>query len=237
MRTFADMAIRPPIGEVSAQERMAALAYRVGLSLVCLRFTSGTSSGEIESSERIFRDAGLDVAVGIDISPKSRKQLLDLLKTLRNSFDIVAVKSPDTRTAAVAAHDSRVDLISLELQKSFRTKQSILKTCESYLELELSRIIRPPSQLSSEQLKTFCQEIELAEKHRVNVVISSGAASPLGLRAPRDLASLATAFGLPKESSLDSVSKIPLNMVRRNRDRLSGGSVGYGVTLARSKER
>jgi RNase P/RNase MRP subunit p30 len=235
MRTFMDMAIRPPVGQPNVKERMAALARQIGLSVICLRFTIETPSSEIESSVRIFRDAGLDVAIGVDISPTSRKQLLNRLRTLRSTFDIVAVKSVDTRTAGIAAHDGRVDLISLEPQKSFRAKQSILKTCKSNLELELSRIIRPLIQSPNESARTIFREVELARRYSVDVVVSSGADNQLGLRAPMDAASLAMTFGLPKESSLDAVSEIPLNIVRRNWDRLSGRSIGPGITLARSQ--
>lgn len=216
MRKFADINVKVPIGKYDLQDRMATLACEIGLSMVCLRFTSKTPSIEVESSTKIFRNAGLEVAVGIDLSPNSRKQLLNQLRTFRRGFDIVAVKSADTRTMAVATHDSRVDLISLELQRSFRTKLSILKASKSNLELELARIIRPGCPVTYESLKPLCGEIELARRCRSDVVISSGATNPLTLRAPRDMISLTSSLGATSQFSLKSVSDIPFETVRKN---------------------
>ncbi len=233
MRTFADLNVKPPAKDRRAQERMAATASNLGLSLVGLRFTPKTPSDEIEYSVKVFRSTGLDVAVGVDLSPTSRKQLFNQLRILRNSFDILAVRSADVKTAVVAARDRRIDLISLEPQNSFRAKQSILRTCRSAVELELSRITRPLNRVSYESLKSLCLEIELAKRCRIDFTVSSGATSLLTMRAPRDMASLVAVLGLPKELSLRAVSKAPLDMVKRNRERLSSRSLGSGVTLVR----
>lgn len=222
MRPFVDLGIRPPAEERAAQERMAALAYQAGLSLVGLRFTYETQASKIESSAKIFHDAGPDVAIGVEISPTSRKQLLSQLRVLRERFDFVAVRSMDTRTLAVASRDSRVDLISLEPQKSFRVKQSILKTCKSALELELSRVLRSPHDATYESLRAFSFEIEMAKRIHADIVLSSGATEPLALRAPRDMASVAVSLGLPLDTALDSVSTMPLSLIKRNREQLSG---------------
>jgi len=218
MRTFADLGIRPPAEERATQERMAALARQAGLSLVGLRFRCETPTGKIESSAKIFHNAGLDVAIGVDISPTSRKQLLSQLRALRERFDFVAVRSADARTLAVASRDSRVDLVSLEPQKSFRLKQSILKTCKSALELELSRVLRSSHEATYESLKAFCFEIEMANRFHVNVILSSGATEPLALRAPRDIASVAVSLGLPPDTALDAVSSMPLSLIKRSRE-------------------
>jgi len=222
MRTFVDLGIRPPTEERAAQERMATLAHQTGLFLVGLRFRYETPTNTIESSAKIFHDAGLDVAIGVDISPTSRMQLLSQLRVLRERFDFVAVRSADTRMLTVASRDSRVDLVSLEPQKSFRLKQSILKTCKSALELEFSRVLRPQHEAAYESLKAFSFEIEMAKRCHADIVLSSGAAKPLGLRAPRDMASVAVSLGLSPDTALDSISTTPLSLIRRSREQLLG---------------
>jgi len=216
MRRFVDINVKAPIGKYDLQDRMATLACEIGLSMVCLRFTSKTPPIEVESSRKIFRNAGLEVAVGIDLSPTSPKQLLTQLRTFRRHFDIVAAKSADTRTMAVATHDSRVDLVSLELQRSFRAKLSVLKTNRSNLELELARVIQPGCPVTYESMKPLCGEIELARRYRSQVVISSGATNPLALRAPRDMISLTSSLGAKSQFSLESVSDIPFETIRKN---------------------
>lgn len=217
-----DLCIRPPEGDLAAQERMAALAYETGLSSVGLRFRFEAQTGQKESVTKIFRDAGLDCALGVEIAPTSRKQFLRQVRTLRGRFDFIAVRSSDPATLAAASRDSRVDLVSLEFQKSLRVKHSILKTCKAALELELSRILHPPAEAVYESLRSLCLEIEMVKRFRTDVVLSSGATGPLGLRSPIDMAALATLLGLPSEIALDSVSTRPLSLIMRGRERLRG---------------
>lgn len=235
MKTFVDINVKPPIGEYRIQEQMAKMAGQMGLSVVGVRFPSGIASSEIESSRAIFRSRGLDVAVGIDLVPNNRKQLLTQLGALRNKFEIVRVICSDTKIAEVASRDSRVDLISLEHQKSFRSRLSALGNCKSALELEISRLIAPSLKARSESLKALCEEIILAERCDVDIVISSGATNAITLRAPRDMASVFTCLGMPKDVSLKAVSNKPLELIKANRDRLSGNSAGSGVRLVRLK--
>jgi RNase P/RNase MRP subunit p30 len=220
MRTFVDINIKPPLENKSMQEKMAHLAYQLGLGTVCLRFMQNATSNEIKSSVKIFRSVGLDVAIGLDIFANSRKQLLKQLNMSRRLFEILAVNCRDVKTAMVAARDRRVDLISLEGIKSIRTKQSIIKSCRTNIEFVLKRILSS-ERTSFEQINYFSREIELANRYKVNFVISSGAKEILLLRAPRDIAALANTLGLTKEQSLDSVSNIPLQIIRDNRNQLS----------------
>jgi ribonuclease P/MRP protein subunit RPP1 len=221
MRAFVDINIKPPIEDKYAQEKMANIANQIGLSAVCLRFKQDTPPNEIKSSARIFSDVGLDVALGLDISVNSRKQLLKHLNTSRRLFEILAVNCKDVKTSMVAAHDSRVDLISLEGIKSIRTKQSIIKSCTSNIEFELARILTSSGRTNLEQINYFSREIELAHRYKVNIVLSSGATGVFSLRAPRDIAALANTLGLSKEQSLDSISKIPMKIIKDNRNKLS----------------
>ena len=221
MRAFVDINIKPPVEDKYMQEKMANLAHQVGLSTVCLRFKQNTPSNEIKSSARIFSSVGLDVAIGLDIFANSRKQLLKQLSTSRRLFEILAVNCKDVKTVMVAAHDRRVDLISLESIKSIRTKQSIIKSCSTNIELELMRILMPSGRTNLEQINYFSREIELANHYKVNIVVSSGAKGVLSLRAPRDIAALANTLGLSKERSLDSVSKLPIQIIKDNRNKLS----------------
>ncbi|WP_455369785.1 RNase P subunit p30 family protein [[Eubacterium] cellulosolvens] len=225
MRAFVDINIKPPLEDKSMQEKMANLAHQLGLGTVCLRFKQNTPSNEIKSSVKIFSSVGLDVAIGLDLFANSRKQLLKQLNTSRRFFEILAVNCKDVKTTMVAAHDRRVDLISLEGIKSIRTKQSIIKSCKTNIEFELMRILMFSGRTSLEQINYFGREIELANRYKVNIVVSSGAEGVLSLRAPRDIAALANTLGLPNERSLDSVSKIPMQIIRDNRNKLYKNSL------------
>ncbi len=220
MRTFVDINIKPPLEDKLMQEKMANLTHQLELTTVCLRFMQDTPSSEIKSSVKIFSIVGLDVAIGLDIFANSRKQLLKQLNMSRRLFEVLAVNCKDVKTAMVAARDRRVDLLSLEGIKSIRSKQSIIKSCRTNIEFELRRILSS-EKINLEQINNFSREIDLANRCKVKFVISSGANEILSLRAPRDIAALANTLGLTKENSLDSVSNIPLQIIRENRNKLS----------------
>jgi RNase P/RNase MRP subunit p30 len=234
MRKFADLNLRPPLKDQHVQVDMANLAFEIGLSLIGLRFDPRVSPTQISSAVKTFERVGLEVAVGVEICPMTRRQLLDQLRNLRGYIDILAVKPTDSAVALTAAKDSRVDLISLE-RMTPRTKHSILRICEPPVEIELSRIISRSSSVNHAYLNILCREVELLNKHKARVVISSGARDVLTMRSPRDMACTLESLGLSKSVSLDAVSRIPYMIFRRNRERRSPRFIGVGIKLARSR--
>ena len=82
-------------------------------------------------------------------------------------------------------------------------------------------------------LAALRREATTAKDYCVPVVVSSGAANPLHLRKPMELAALATLFDLDKPAALDAVSKVPLTIVRRNREKLSPSFVAPGIRIIR----
>ncbi|MBS7625731.1 hypothetical protein KEJ51_01620 [Candidatus Bathyarchaeota archaeon] len=234
MRKFADLNLRPPLKDQHVQVDMASLAFEIGLSLIGLRFDPKDPPTQISSTVRTFERVGLEVAVGIEICPMTRRQLLDQLRNIRGYVDVLAVKPTDSTVALTAAKDSRVDLISLE-RMTPRTKHSILKICEPPVEIELSRIISRISSINHTYLNVLCHEVELLNKHKAMVVISSGAKDVLTMRSPRDMACTLGSLGLAESVSLDAVSRIPYMIFRRNRERRSPEFIGGGIKLARSR--
>ncbi|MEM2840051.1 MAG: RNase P subunit p30 family protein [Candidatus Bathyarchaeia archaeon] len=234
MRKFADLSLRPPLKDQRIQVDMANLAFEIGLSLIGLRFGPKDPPTQISSAVKTFERFGLEVAVGIEICPMTRRQLLDQLRSLRGYVDILAVKPTDSAVALTAAKDSRVDLISLE-RMTPRTKLSILKICELPVEIELSRIISRLSSMDHTCLNVLCREVELLNKHKAMVVISSGAKDVLTMRSPRDMACTLVSLGLAESVSLDAVSRVPYMIFNRNRDRRSSEFIGVGIKLARSR--
>jgi RNase P/RNase MRP subunit p30 len=64
-------------------------------------------------------------------------------------------------------------------------------------------------------------------------VLSSGASNEILLRKPVEMAALASLFDLSKESALEAVSKNPVAIVKRNREKLSPQFVAPGIRVVR----
>jgi RNase P/RNase MRP subunit p30 len=73
-------------------------------------------------------------------------------------------------------------------------------------------------------------------KFGVPVVVSSGVSAGLLLRKPREMAALGFLFGLGEVAGLEAVSRNPVGIVERNREKLSGGFVAPGIRVVKEGE-
>jgi RNase P/RNase MRP subunit p30 len=77
------------------------------------------------------------------------------------------------------------------------------------------------------------REVAIARRFGVPVVVSSGISRELLLRKPREMAALGFLFGLDEVSGLDAVSRNPVALVERNREKLSSGFVAPGIRVVK----
>ena len=101
------------------------------------------------------------------------------------------------------------------------------------LELDMNPLLTLPANRLVPLLRTLRQEVRIAEKFDVKIVLSSGVNDVSLMRHPYDYVSLARLFDLDKESALDSLSEIPNSIIERNRRKLSPDYVAPGVFVVR----
>mgnify|MGYP006270221501 CR=1 FL=1 len=221
MRKFADLHLKPPIGNLVAEKEMAELACCLGYSLVAVAFNPRDRDEEVNRVRKIFIDAGLDLASRVDISAMSRGELLKELGALRRDFEIVAIECKSNEALSIAQRDSRVDIIYVDATSSSRGfPLNRASSTSAHLEINMSTITktqRPPEHL---QIARIRKEIAKAKKNRLRIVVSSGADKAVYLRAPRDLAAVGMLLGLDKEAAIGSISSIPISLVNKNRVKL-----------------
>ena len=82
-------------------------------------------------------------------------------------------------------------------------------------------------------LSCLRREASIARDFGVPVVVSSGAASGFLLRKPLELAAFTGLFGLGEVEGLDAVSANPVQIVERNRLKLSRGFVAPGIRVVK----
>jgi RNase P/RNase MRP subunit p30 len=209
---------------------MAELLRLAGFSSVALVVPSGLMRERVGVLRQIFQRTGLETAMRIDLAPGSRQELLRLLRRFRNSYDVVSVKCPNQGVATVACRDRRVDVVFFDPNNSkVRFNHSLANLLRGALEFNLVAVL-----LKEHDSRTFARlskEAWVAGEHRVNVVVSSGCTSPPMVRAPGQLAALASAIGLSKAQSLSGVSDIPWSIISRNSQRRSQQYVEEGVRI------
>ena len=238
MRYFADLCLKPPLENREVQAKMAELAKQIGFSMIALAFQVGTSSEAISSTMSRYRDLGLDAVARLNITPRSRDELLRLLRKWRRKFEIIAVECVSPKSSLVAARDRRVDLLYFQpFESRLGFQRSIAKLCNAAFEINVSPLTRPRTSTKLAVLFKLSNEIAIAKDYGIPTVLSSGAENQFMLRSPKDLAALATMVGLDLDEALDAVSKNPISIVERNRSKLRPSHVAEGVKVMRVPKR
>ncbi|MEM2734779.1 MAG: RNase P subunit p30 family protein [Candidatus Bathyarchaeia archaeon] len=226
MRRFADLhLINPGQGLSRMAERAALLGYDlIGLTLKGRPEDPG-------SLKREFLERGVDVALRIDLSPRSRQELLSLLGRYRPIFEVVSVNCANKAICDAASRDGRVDLIFFG-EGPIGPRVRLPKEASSALEVNIRDLIAADGARDiGRALRKVRRDLEVAFENGMEVVASSGAEDPDMMRGPREIASLLKFLGMGSEEALASVSETPISLVRSNRMKLRGEVVCDGVRV------
>jgi len=234
---FADLHLKPPIGNPAAQKGMAELAYHLGYSLVAVTSHPRDRNEEVNKVSKIFLEAGLDVASRVDISATSRNELLKQLRALRRDFEIVAMECKSIEALSMAQRDSRVDVIRLDTALSSRgLPLNRASSSSAHLEINMSTLTETQRLPEHVQIMRIGKEIAKAKQNRFRIIISSGADNSMYMRAPRDVAAVGMLLGLDKEEALKSISSIPISLVNRNRMKLGSRGARESVRIIGNRD-
>lgn len=232
MRKYCDLHLRlEDLSEGNLIEA-ARLLNEFGFKVVGLTFPVDADAVKVKRAKEIFKGFNVDLAPRVDLRPKSREELLRLVRKLRRKFEVVGVECSSSQVAAVAARDRRVDIIYFPLTNlKVRFKHTIAHVSTSALEINLVELIslKPRSSI----IERIANEASIARKNGIPIVISTGAAELLSIRAPREMAACGLLFNLKFSEALDSVSKIPVAIIERNRDKLSPSYVAEGIRVVK----
>ncbi|MEM1540200.1 MAG: RNase P subunit p30 family protein [Candidatus Bathyarchaeia archaeon] len=239
-RTFADLHLQLNLSDVEQTKRMIAKASELGYRLIALPVPPSPSLAEkyVQQLRSICQERVIDYASRLDLKPQTPKELLQLLRRFRRKYEIIAVMCESKTVARQAAKDHRVDLLnfpSTDPRRRFfdRAEAELASNSQASLEIDIKPLLILKGPARIRLLSTLRRETAIAKDFQVPVVISSGATSELLMRKPLEMAALAALFDLDKPSALDAVSKNPLAIVKRNREKLSPRFIAPGIRLIR----
>ena len=226
----------PRVEDERSCKRMAELLRLAGYSAVGLTIPTGLMRDRITLLRAVFREAGLETALRVDLTSTSRIELLRLLRRFRNSYDVVAVKCVNTRVATVACRDRRVDLIFFDpANRSIRFTHPLANLLRGAIEFNLVSALL--NETKAEVFSVIMKQCAIAREHKVKVVLSSGCNHPELVRSASQIAALASAMGLSEMQSLAGVSSTPFSIIERNSARRSPQFVEEGVRIVLPKVR
>ena len=240
-RTFADLHLRANGKDPEQLAKLTSKAAELGYKLVATPLSPETSSEEIRRIKNACSDVSLDFVSRVDLRPRNQNELLILLRKLRRRFEVICVLCESKEIARQAAKDHRVDLLSFPLldyrKRFFDRAEAELASCgAAAFEVDAKPLLVLEGASRVRFLSTLRREIAVALEFRLPVVVSSGASEVLLLRKPREMALLASLFGLVGDKALDAVSANPVGIVARNRAKLGVGFVAPGIRVVKQGE-
>jgi len=236
-RIYADLHLCPSLKDFHQVSFMVNKAQMLGYRLVAITF-SIPYARQVERLKDFCAETKIDLAARLDIKPGTPSELKRHLSIFRRRFEIIAVMCESKNVARQAARDRRVDLLnfpSLDFRRRFfdRAEGELASNSLASLEIDMKPLLTLEGPTRVRLLSNLRRETSIAKEFHVPVVLSSGVSAEVLMRRPRELASLAQLFDLEKTLALEAVSKNPLTIVRRNREKLSSRFVAPGIRIIR----
>ncbi|MDW8040170.1 MAG: RNase P subunit p30 family protein [Nitrososphaerota archaeon] len=237
-RRFADLHLQPNLSDVEQTKNMLSKASELGYRLVAVPLPTVSIENFAKKLTTTCQENKLDFSSRLDLKPKTPRELTQQLRKFRRRVEIVAVICESKEVARQAAKDHRVDLLNFpatDPRKRFfdKAEAELASSSIAALEIDIKPLLTLKGPARIRLLAALRREVAVAKDHHVPIVISSGAASPLEMRKPMEMAALAALFDLDKPAALEAVSKTPFTIFKRNREKLKHNFVAPGIRLIR----
>jgi len=236
-RIYADLHLCPNLKNLEQVSRMVNKALTLGYGLIAIA-TPLSHAGEIERLKDLFKEAKIDLALRLDLKPRTPSELIRSLRIFRRKFEIIAVTCDSKNISRQAAKDRRVDLLNFpspDFRRRFfdKAEAELASNALASLEIDMKPLLTLEGPAKIKFLSNLRREVVIAQDFHVPIVISSGLSDEMLMRKPRELAALACLFDLDKVSAMEALSKNGVAIVKRNREKLSSRFVAPGIRVIR----
>jgi len=207
------------IGENPVEE-IVEMAKRLGLSgLGIVRYYTGRI-------EKIPERKDIDLVSAMIIKPDSKEELDAIAKKIRNRVEVLMVHGGNYDINRAACENSMIDILchpELGRRDSGLDHICVKSAQENdvVIEINFREILESYKRQRVYILSSMMKNIKLCKKYNANVITTSGAITKWGMRGGRELAAITHLFGLDLGKSISSVSTIPVEIVRKNREKLA----------------
>ena len=208
------------IGEDSAEE-MAAMARRLGLSGIgIVRYYS-------EKMQPIPRIEGVEIISSVIIKAQTPEAVKKAVSSVRGRCDIVMVHGGDYGINRTACENPMVDVLCHP--ELGRRDSGLDHVCAKAakengvaLEINFREILESHKRSRSFVLSSMKKNVRLFSKYGAGIVVTSSAVTRWGMRAGRELASVASLLGMELGKAIEAASSVPEGVVKLNREKLAG---------------
>lgn len=219
---------------VSSISQFAERAVLLGYSGICVskRFEGRAQLEKMKAdAHKAGEKFGLIVLVGMSAdSTKELKHLLDI----RETFDVLIVEGGDLRLNRAAVETKEVDILAHPEKGRYDSGMNhvmakLAKNNKVAIELNMNEIIDNNKKSRSRVIAHMIDNVKLAKKYKMPILICSGARSYWDMKDPLVLSSMAEQLGMNMKEAKNAISKSPESIMKRVEDRKSDGWVIPGV--------
>ncbi len=239
-RTFADLHLRIDVQNQTVATQIIRYVASLGYNLVAvpLKPELATINTETALLKRICDEAKVGFASRVDLKPRTPNELLSMLRRLRRKVEVICVLCENKEVARQAAKDRRVDLLNFpspDYRRRFfdYAEAELASKSLAALEIDVKLLLVLEGAQRVRLLSSLRREISVAQNFHVPLVLSSGVSNLMLLRKPRELAALASLFGSTETLALQAVSETPMEIVKRNREKLNSKFIAPGIRIVK----
>ncbi len=159
-------------------------------------------------------------------------------KNRRKSM-IVSVPLKSIEVTNWAAEDKRVDLLTIDPTQDNRLRDTTARLASisnTSLEIQIAPLLKSSGLNRSKILKIYRESVTTAMDAGMDVVLTSGAIHPMGLRSSVAMAHIGILLGMDRAYADSASSDFPRSIIERNMRKLEPGFVSSGVEIIHKGE-
>ncbi|MFW9835507.1 MAG: RNase P subunit p30 family protein [Candidatus Thorarchaeota archaeon] len=195
---------------------------------------NGFASHTVEAGPEQQVQSDFSILKRTDVSGRGLKSIRKKVDSVRRHSMIVSVPLSTVEIANWAAEDPRIDLLTLGQSHEQRLRDSTARLAATFgtaLEVRFAPLMHLTGLNRSKVIKFYRESIQTATSSGMQVILSSGATHPLNMRSAVAIRYIGELLGMETKLAGYAINKAPLDIVERNRNRLSSDYVVEGVEI------
>ncbi len=182
---------------------------------------------------------GMMVYSRVILHGKSINSVRKQIDQIRRKTMIVSVPLKSIEITNWAAEDKRVDLLTVDPTQENRLRDTTARLASisnTSLEIQIAPLLKSTGLNRSKILKIYRESVTTAMDAGMDVVLTSGAIHPMGLRSSVAMAHIGILLGMDKSYADSAASDFPKSIIERNMRKLQPGFVSSGVEIIHKGE-
>ncbi len=193
---------------------------------------------------KLKRKADIEILIGAQITGKTKKEVSKEARASLEYADIILANGSSSRVRSVAEcweidilcypeKGAEKDFLDYKNSGMDHTIARLMAERFIALEINFSEILNSYGILRSQVIGRMRQNLILAKKYSVPVILVSGAREKYDMRSPRELIAIGMSTGMKEEDAKKALEENPLRIIKKSRDRKDPAVIMKGLEVVR----